>query len=131
VDFDPGTPLTHSPISVCSDTGFRVEKLLAQCNIDIFRGSTPSLTLRLTIRLSLSTAYLVTSIHIKFSSDPAANLWSGWIVQLIHNSLPWHTHQNDSKPKYFLFKKEKSPAFLAKYLTFSKNLLSSQKLWFD
>ena len=33
MDFDPGMPLTHSPIIVCSDTGFRVENLLAQCNI--------------------------------------------------------------------------------------------------
>jgi len=29
--------------------------------------------------------------------------------------------QNDSRPKYFLFKKEKSSSFLVKYLTFSKN----------
>jgi hypothetical protein len=42
----------------------------------------------------LSFAYLVTSIYIKFRSGLAADLWPGWIVQLIHNSLPWHTHQN-------------------------------------
>jgi len=36
--------------------------------INIFQGSTTSLTLWLTIHLSLSTAYLVTSIHIKFRS---------------------------------------------------------------
>ena len=45
----------------------------------------------MTIRLSLSFAYLVTLIYIKFSSGLVANLWPNWIVQLIHNSLTWHT----------------------------------------
>ena len=61
-----------------------------------FRGLLPSLSLWLIIRLSLSFAYLVTLIYIKFSSGPVANLWLGWIVQLIHSSLPRRTHHFDT-----------------------------------
>jgi len=39
-----------------------------------FRGLQPSLALWLTILLSLSPAYLVTSVHIKFRSGLVANL---------------------------------------------------------
>ena len=78
-------------IIACSATGFQATKPLAQCKLGKFRGLTPSLTLWLTIHLSLSLAYLVTSIHIKFRSGLAANLWPGWIVQLTHNSFAWRT----------------------------------------
>jgi len=61
-------------IIACSATGFQIAKLLAQCELDKFRGAIPSLALWLTIHLSLSLAYLVTSIHIKFRSGPVANL---------------------------------------------------------
>ena len=80
----------------CSATGFQMDNPLAQCDFVIFRGSIPSLALRLTIHLSLSLAYLVTSVHIKFRSGPVANLWPGWIVQLTHNSFAWRTIHNDT-----------------------------------
>ena len=63
----------------------------------------PSLSLWLTIRLSLSSAYLVTLIYIKFSSGPVANLWPGWIVQLTHNSFAWRTLQNVSTNADFVY----------------------------
>jgi hypothetical protein len=74
-------------IIACSTPGFQATKPLAQCKLEKFRGLKPSLALWLTIHLSLSLAYLVTSIHIKFRSGLAANLWPGWIVQLTHNSF--------------------------------------------
>ncbi len=79
-------------VIVCSNTGFRVEKPLAQCNKTYFGAKKPSLSLWLTIRLSLSFAYLVTLIYIKFSSGLAANLWPGWIDQLIQSSLSRRTY---------------------------------------
>jgi hypothetical protein len=91
-------------------------------HLDIFRGSTPSLSLWLTIRLSLSTAYLVTLIYIKFRSGLVANLWPSWIVQLIHNSLPWHTHQNVSTDIDFAQIDLKRTSFLAGNDIFSKDI---------
>ena len=98
---DPPWPTT--PACRCHARRYRVERCWLQSGKppgpmqqDIFRGSTPSLTLWLTILLSLSSAYLVTSICIRFRSGPVANLWPGWIVQLTHNSLSWHTLQNVS-----------------------------------
>jgi hypothetical protein len=88
-------------IIACSATGFQVVKPLAQCKIDKFRGSIPSLALQLTIHLSLSLAHFVTSIHIKFRSGLVANLWLGWIAQPTHNSFAWRTLCFVSMPKHF------------------------------
>ena len=113
----PRHAATHSPISYAAipASGWRNPWPIA---IIKFRGLMPSLSLWLIIRLSLSFAYLVTSIRIKFCSGPVANLWPDWIVQLIHNSLPWHTLHFVSTSKYFCIKSKKTPAFLSKYSTF-------------
>ena len=79
--------------------------------LDIFRGWTPSLALWLTIHLSLSLAYLVTSIYIKFCSGLVTNLWPGWIVQLTHSSLPWHTLQNVTTDTDFAQSESKTMSF--------------------
>jgi hypothetical protein len=61
-------------VIVCSDAGFQMEKPLAQCNSTYFGAEKPSLSLWLIIRLSLSSAHLVTLICIKVRSGPVANL---------------------------------------------------------
>ena len=80
-------------------------KALGPMRLVKFRGSTPSLALWPTIHLSLSLAYLVTSIYIKFRSGLVANLWPGWIVQLTHNSFTWRTLHFDTANANFAYTK--------------------------
>ena len=65
---DSGTPLSYSPINVCSDTGFRLVDTLTLCDCFRFRSFIPSLSLWLTIRHPFGFTQLVASLCAKFRS---------------------------------------------------------------
>jgi len=87
MDFDPGTPLPHSPVNACSDTGFGLVDTLALCNCVRFRSFIPSLSLWPTIRHPFGSTQFVAALRAKFCSGLLVRLWPGWIGQLAHISF--------------------------------------------